>query len=108
MKSEVKIKRTMEADALADLLDDLVKSIREGTVCVQRGEEFVTLNPGGRIELELEAGQKKDKQKFSIEMSWRQLDIEEEESADFKISSQEPEMSAPAPAEGEEGTAPAV
>jgi amphi-Trp domain-containing protein len=108
MKSEVKIKRTMEADALADLLDDLVKSIREGTVCVQRGEEFVTLNPGGRIELELEAGQKKDKQKFSIEMSWRQLDIEEEESADFKISSREPEMSAPAPAEGEEGAPPAA
>jgi amphi-Trp domain-containing protein len=108
MKSEVKIKRTMEADALADVLDDLAKSIREGTVCVQRGDEFVTLNPGGRMEMELEAGQKKDKQKLSIELSWRQLDVQEEETADFKISSKEPEMTAPTPEEGDEGAAPAV
>lgn len=100
MKSEVKIKRTMEAEALADVLDDLAKSVREGTVVVQQGDEFVTLKPGGRIEFELEAGQKKDKQKFSIEMSWRQVDIQEDEAADFKISSQEPEMEAPVPPEG--------
>ena len=95
MKSEVKIKRTMEAEALADVLDDLVKSFREGTVVVQQGDEFVSLNPAGRIEFELEAGRKKDKQKFSIEMSWRQVDIEADEAADFRITSQEPEMEAP-------------
>lgn len=103
MKSEVKIKRTMEAEALADVLDDLVKSFREGTVCVEKGEEFVTLNPGGRIEMEMEAGQKKGKQKFSMELNWRQVDVQEEEAADFKISSQEPEMTAPTPEEGDGG-----
>jgi hypothetical protein len=58
--------------------------------------------------MELEAGQKKDKQKLSLELGWRPLEVEEEEAAEFKISSQEPEMTAPAPAEGEEGTAPVV
>jgi amphi-Trp domain-containing protein len=106
MKGEVKIKRSMEAEALADVLDDLVKSFREGTVCVEQGGEFVTLKPGGRIEVEMEAGQKKGKQKLSVELSWRQVDVQEEEAADFKISSQEPEMTAPTPEEGE-GAAPA-
>lgn len=108
MTNEMKIKRTIAADALADVLADLAKSIREGTVVVQQGEEFVTLNPGGRMDMELEAGQKKGKQKLSIELSWRQVEVEEEAAAEFKISSEEPEMTAPTPAQIEEGTAPVV
>lgn len=95
MKSEMKIKRTCDADSIADMLQQLADAFREKTVCFEKGGEFVTLKPGGNIELELEAGVKKDKQKVCLEMAWRETAPEAEQEAAFKISSQEPELVAP-------------
>lgn len=96
MKNEIKIKQTMELAAVNDILKDLVKSFDEGTVCFEKGKEFVTLRPGKVIEVEIEAETKKDKQKLSIELSWRQYEPEKEDLPVIKISSEEPEMAAPA------------
>jgi amphi-Trp domain-containing protein len=99
MKNEIKIKQTMELGTVNDILKDLVKSFEEGTVCLEKGREFVTLRPGKVIEVEIEAETKKDKQKLNVELSWRQLEPEEEELPAIKISSEEPEMEAPTPEE---------
>jgi amphi-Trp domain-containing protein len=104
MKNEVKIKQTMELATVADILKDLVKSFDEGTVCFEKGKEFVTLKPGKMIEVEIEAGLKKDRQKLSVELSWRQFEPEKEDSPVIKISSQEPEMEAPAAEESASDT----
>ncbi len=104
MKNEIAIKGTMNSDNLADILQDLANSIRDKKVCIERGSEFVTLNPSVNIEVEIEARKKKDKEKLSIELSWRQVEKIEEEEEGFSISSSEPEMEAPLPANEPAGT----
>lgn len=96
-KNEVKVKGNLNAKDLATMIEDLVKSLKEGTVCIESGENFVTLKPGDSIDFELEAVQKKGKEKLVLEMGWRQA-VPEEESAEsiLKISSKEPETEAPA------------
>jgi amphi-Trp domain-containing protein len=105
MKNEVEIKRSMTPEAVADVLADLSASLRDGTVCVIQGKDFVTLTPGGGIEVGIFAGRKKDKQKISIQMAWREVQVEDAEEAEFGISSREPE---PEPEETEAAPAVAV
>lgn len=101
MKKEIKIKQVMDAEALSGMLEDLVRSFREGTVVLESGDEFVTLKPGRQIDLEIEAGHKKGKQKISLEMAWR-TDAPEVAASTLKISSTVPEMVAPLSDEGSE------
>lgn len=97
MKQEIKIKQTMEVGTVTEILKDLVNSFEEGTICFEKEDEFVTLRPGRTVAVEIEAGVKKDKQKLSVELSWRQVEPEKEDAPFIRISSQEPEMEAPAP-----------
>jgi amphi-Trp domain-containing protein len=97
MKDEIKIKQTMALDTVIDILKDLVKSFDEGNICFEKGKKFVTLKPGQMIEVEIEAGLKKEKQKLNIELKWRQLEAGEEDLPAIRISSREPEIFAPAP-----------
>ncbi|QTA93629.1 amphi-Trp domain-containing protein [Desulfonema magnum] len=101
-KSEVKIKKTMDADAVKTILDDVVKSFKEGTVCIESGKEFVVLKPSQQIDFEIEAGEKKGKEKLVIEMSWRQDALEQEPQSLLKISSSEPVVEEPSPEKEEE------
>lgn len=101
-KTALSIKGAMDFDSVATFLADLVKSFKERTVCIQRGDEFVTLKPGDVMELELEAVVKKGKQKLSLEIAWKE-EVHAEVEAPFKVSSKEPELP-PAPVEGEEAT----
>ncbi|AGW13279.1 amphi-Trp domain-containing protein [Megalodesulfovibrio gigas] len=94
-KSGLAIKGAMDFDSVSTFLTDLVASFKERTICVQRGEEFVTLKPGELIELELEVLVKKGKQKLSLELAWRDEVLTEVE-APFKVSSKEPEPVVPA------------
>ena len=71
-KHEVTVKCKMETDAVVSLLSDLVNSFREGKVVVQKGDSFITLKPAGPIEMELEATEKKGKQKIEIQLSWKE------------------------------------
>ncbi|GAB7081348.1 amphi-Trp domain-containing protein [Megalodesulfovibrio paquesii] len=104
-KSNLAIKGAMDFESVSTFLADLVTSFKDRTICVQRGEEFVTLKPGELIELELEVQAKKGKQKLSLELSWRDEVLTEME-APFKVSSTEPEL--PQPAEGEALAEPAI
>lgn len=105
-KNEVKLKRTANAENVAQILNDLAGSLRDGTICVENGVDFVTLNAGNDalFDLELQAAQKKNKQKFELELSWRTALPKIDETEDFRISSKEPEITEPSPLEesGEE------
>ncbi len=87
-KKSVVINERMESDEIINFLEDLVESLRAGTVCIQHGDDLVTLKPGCHVGLELEAAVKKGKEKLSLEMSW--LALEEEEKKEFRILSSEP------------------
>jgi len=62
----VNVKCKMEADAVADMLSDMVNSFREGKVVIQKGGSFVSLKPVGQIEVELEAAEKKENRKLKF------------------------------------------
>jgi amphi-Trp domain-containing protein len=89
-KNEVNVKCKMEADAVADMLSDMVKSFREGKVVIQKGSSFVTLKPVGQIEVELEAAEKKGKQKIEIQLTWKEEILMEQKEDEFRISGDEP------------------
>jgi amphi-Trp domain-containing protein len=100
--NEVKLKRKMDADAVGMLLSDLVGAFRQGTVCIQEGAGFVTLNPAGEIQVEIAAGGKKGKQKIEIELSWEEAPaVASVEELPIRISAEEPEFTAPRPEEAE-------
>ncbi|THB65222.1 MAG: amphi-Trp domain-containing protein [Desulfovibrio sp.] len=98
-KQGISVKGNMDYDAVVAFLNDLVASFKAKTVCVQRGDQFVTVTPGEQIELEIEAQEKKGKQKLALELSWRtELPVMEGEQA-LKVSSVEPEIKEPEPEE---------
>ncbi len=91
-KKEVKTKREMNAKTAVEILEDLVRSFKEGTVCIQDGDEFVTLKPTDGIEMVIEASEKKGKQKLEISLSWREMMPEDKEERAFRITSEEPKI----------------
>ena len=98
-KSNISLKGSMEPESLAKLLEDIAVSIKAGTVCLQKGGEFVTLKPAGNMEFEIEAAIKKGKQKLEIAVKWEEA-REIAAPGDIKVSSEEPEL--PCPVEGED------
>jgi amphi-Trp domain-containing protein len=102
-KNEISVKKSLEVEALAAVLNELAASLRAGTVCVEREGQFVTLIPAEVVDLELEAVRKKNKSKLSLELTWRDVVAHDELEAAFTISSQEPEpVAEEAPAEEKE------
>ena len=98
-KNEVNVKCKMETEAVANLLSDMVNSFREGKVVIQKGSSFVTLKPVGQIEVELEAAEKKGKQKIEIHLSWKEEILLEQKEDEFRISGDEPCLEEEVPAE---------
>ncbi len=90
-KNGIVVKGVMDFASVNSFLDDVVKSFKARKVVVQRGDEFVTLVPTDAIDLELEAVVKKDKQKLSIELAWRE-EVAGENEMSFRVSSVEPEI----------------
>ncbi|WP_158269609.1 amphi-Trp domain-containing protein [Desulfonatronum sp. SC1] len=97
-KKEVKLKGVMDVDQVVTYLEDLATSLKEGKICVQQGEQFVTLCPDKMVDVEVKATSKKGKEKFEMELAWYR-DVSQE----MSISSDEPEQDAES-----EGSPPAV
>ena len=77
---------------MALVLEELAASLRAGKICIESDGEFVSLNPAEVLDLELKAGQKKNKNKLSLVLYWREIFPSEQVETVFKISSQEPEI----------------
>ncbi|MGE4293884.1 MAG: amphi-Trp domain-containing protein [Desulfovibrio sp.] len=88
-KGKIEVKQMLAYDDALGYLEDLVASFREGRIVVRKGEEFVTLTPLETVEIEVSAKHKKDKQKFSLELSWAALAEDDEP---LSISDKLPEI----------------
>lgn len=95
-KSSITLEGCLDAQAFAQLLEDLAKSFKAGCVCLQKGQECLTLKPCGDLEFELEASAKKSKQKLSLEVIWQES-ARAQTPETFTISQEEPVLLTPEP-----------
>lgn len=100
-KKEIEIKTALSAAEAASYLRELATCLEQGRVVLQRGAEFIELTPGQAMELELEAAEKKDRQKLSLELSWRLCLPEQPAAVQLKISSEPPQPVEEEPAKDE-------
>lgn len=82
-KRELSVEGKVENKKVADYLESLAKSIKAGKLVVQKGNEALVLTPAAVISMEVEAKQKKDKEKFEIKLEWENTMNED---GDLKIS----------------------
>ncbi len=71
VKKTIEIEETMTKEQAADFFRMLANGLQSGSIDLKSGEETLTLSPTDMISVEIDAKQKKDKSKFSMEMSWR-------------------------------------
>lgn len=90
MSNKIKVKMEGKLDQIVNYLDDIVNSLKQGKVVVQQGEEFVSLEPAENVFFEVEAKQKKGKEKISFELEWSKIQVEEVQEEGFAITSEEP------------------
>jgi len=95
-KQSFVVKTTMDLGSVAAVLENFVQSFKDRTVCLQTGDEFVTLKPSGPISLEMEATINKGKQKIALELAWAEESAPGDGSI-LIISSKEPEPVQAAP-----------
>ncbi|MHC1699366.1 MAG: amphi-Trp domain-containing protein [Humidesulfovibrio sp.] len=88
-KDKIELKTIMETSEVADYLTALAIGFRAGRIVVEKDGEHLVLSPAAmsKAEVEIEARIKKDKAKFSLELSWL-LAPEQEEGCGFKIGTE--------------------
>lgn len=89
-KKEAKIKASLDLPQVVDRIEEVLRSLRSGTVSFVNGDHSLALQPTGPIKLQISATQKSNKESISLEISWRREDEEahEEEAApEFRITS---------------------
>lgn len=96
-KNSVELEKKMSTVELVSFLEGVTASLKEGKIVIQQGDQFVVLKPEDLITVEIEAGQKNDKGKLSIDLKWlQQAGLPPE--ADITVGSTEPEpVPEPAP-----------
>ena len=70
MGRELKVKGSMDVERVACYLNQLADSLAAGTVSLQTGKDSIVLNPASPVWVEVEAERSKNKEAFSIEVSW--------------------------------------
>lgn len=91
-KKKISVHSTVDLPTAIAAIEDLVASLKAGTVCVIRGEEYVTLKPESRVEMDVAAASKKAKGSLKLELSWRHYEeIDESSAQEFVITSTVPE-----------------
>jgi amphi-Trp domain-containing protein len=98
-KNRVEAKGTVEFDRAIGYLEDILKGMKNGRIVVHQGDRSVTFRHVDALEMEIKAKEKDGKQKFSMEMKWREhshvgelggLTISSEESRPEESSLEEP------------------
>jgi amphi-Trp domain-containing protein len=97
-KDKIEMKTLMESAAVAEYLTQLAKGFKSGSIVVEKDGESLTLTPAETAEVEVEARVKKDKARFSLEVTWRTA-ASLDEPASLTISAAAPKADKPAKAE---------
>jgi amphi-Trp domain-containing protein len=71
MSSKVKLEGVMELREAVARIEALASGLKEGKVVFAGENESLTLTPSRVVSAEFKAGQKKDKEKISLEISWK-------------------------------------
>jgi amphi-Trp domain-containing protein len=90
-KKKVKIESVMELSQVSQYLEDVLQSIRDGSINVEKGTDSITLVPQNIVRFEMCLSRKKDKEKVSLEISWK-CDPEAVAANNVQIGSAENEM----------------
>ncbi|WP_051294735.1 amphi-Trp domain-containing protein [Maridesulfovibrio bastinii] len=77
--NKLEFKQTLEFKEAVSYLEALLESFKSGTIVVQKGAEAITLTPSETIEIEIKARDKKDKGKFSMEISWKEPEVQSDQ-----------------------------
>lgn len=75
--SKLSFESELPADEALNYLSSLVRGIQGGKVTLRQGDDTLTLQPEGNIEVKVKAAHKGRKEKIEVELSWR-LPAEEE------------------------------
>lgn len=91
---EAKFKTTMELAKAITYLEEIVSSLRAGTLAINNGARGLVLKPEPMVKVELEAEQRSERELISVTLSWRKI-----------VADQEPHLriSATAPVSSEDG-----
>lgn len=90
-KREISFKgRIAQAKAIA-YIEELLNGLKNDALYVQNDDEYVALKPTDDVLFEVEASQKKGKERLSIELTWTQPEPMEEETG-LRILTSEPEI----------------
>ena len=73
-KDKVKVEGVMDTREVVAYLEDILAGFRAGSVCMTVGEECLRLRPRGVMDFSMKVSQKKDKEKFALEIEWRRTD----------------------------------
>jgi amphi-Trp domain-containing protein len=76
-------------------LEELLKGLKAGAVYIQRGDQYVAVKPSKDVTMEVEAVEKSDKEKLTVELSWEKIPAPQP-SEELKIMSSEPKQTAAA------------
>ena len=93
-RREMKMKGGMNVDSAVSYLENLIESIKTGAVHLEKGANVMALHPSELLKVEVQAVQKKDKEKITIELAWKRSDFAPIEKGGLVISSVETQPSA--------------
>jgi amphi-Trp domain-containing protein len=85
MPKEVNFEANLELQKAISYLEEIVSSLKDGKVVVERAQDFVVLEPTHQVQMELEVAAEEEHEKIKVKLSW-----EKPIEYDLKISSIEP------------------
>ena len=101
-KDKIEMKATMESAAVAEYLTALAKGFKTGIITVEKDGESLTMIPVEIAEVEVEARVKKDKARFSLEVSWRLPQEQDDAATSFSIRAEAPKAAPAKPEQKDE------
>lgn len=88
--NEIKVKQEVDRARAVEYLEDVVKSLKSGELCIAHGDESAVLTPADTVRVEVKAKSKSDKESITIKIAWHleeQADEEDEQEGALSISS---------------------
>ncbi len=73
-KDKIKMEGVMDIKEVIAYLEDVTAGFKAGSICMTAGQECLTIKPRGVLDVSLKVAQKKDREKFALEVEWRRVD----------------------------------
>lgn len=70
-KEKIEIEKVLDLPTAIAHLENVLSGLRKGSLTLTQGLDSVTLNTPSVLAFELSASRRKEKQKLSIELSWK-------------------------------------